>query len=252
MAAAGLEGDAQAGTFGENDGCGGYHAMSVDYVFTVQVENLEAGDDLARKAARILDIARRFVAESPAPNLGKLQLTFQAEGGRQCGWYYASGAWNAAGLEGEGTCAAPVTVESRRLADALSDLSADLGCETSAVTTNARQSVLECERPEGRNRYLVSVTFGLNEQGYDGTCFHGYRAFESSTTGDEPMTVTENGTTYFERGRSFQWTANELLIGIWERVRGGLEVEFPADIREIVYRRARLAGLISGEGSDCH
>src|SRR6266508_5978065 len=58
MTSSGLDGSVQASTFGENDGCGAYHAMSVDYVFTVRVEGLEASEDLAKQASSVLDIAK--------------------------------------------------------------------------------------------------------------------------------------------------------------------------------------------------
>ena len=253
MAASGLEGSVDASTFGENNGCGQFLAKDVDYVFTVQVEDLEATEDLAGKASLVLDIATRFVDASPAPNLGKLGLTFQGKDSRQCGWFYEAGAWNAVTTSGENSvpCPAPVSAETESLAEALSALSADLACETSSVTANTEQAVLECERPEGKDRYVVTVTFRLNEQGYEGDCFHGYNAFESSMTGDEPMTVTENGETYFERDRSFQWNANGVLFELFERIKGGPDVTYPPDTREKVYLQAVQAGLIPGEGSDC-
>jgi hypothetical protein len=253
MAASGLEGSVEASTFGENNGCGQFLAKDVDYVFTVRVESLEASDDLASKASSVLDIATRFVDESLAPNLGKLQLVFQAKDGQQCVWFYGTGAWSSGSPDGEGfiDCPAPISAESQQMADALTDLSVDLACETSAVTATTQQAVLECERPEGENRYIVTVAIRLNEQGYDGACFHGYKAFESSMTGDEPMTVTENGNTYFERDRSFQWTANGVLYELVERIKGGPDVTYPPDTREVVYQRAVQAGLIPGEGSDC-
>jgi hypothetical protein len=217
MTASGLDGSVQASTFGENDGCGAYHAMSVDDVFTVRVES-------------------------------------QEEGGQQCQWSYNEGAWNSGGT-GEGNftvCPAPVSDESQRLTEVLNALSVDLACETANVTTNSLQSVLECERPEGNNRYIVTVTLRLNEQGYEGECFHGYKAFESSMTGDEPMTVTEGTNTYFERDRSFQWTANGVLYELFERVKGGgPDVNYPPDIRDKIYQRALQDGLIPDEGNEC-
>ncbi len=253
MTASGLDGSVQASTFGENDGCGEYHAADVDYVFTVHVQSLEASEDLSNKASIVLDIAKRFVSSSPAPNLGKLLLTFQAEDGQQCQWSYSEGAWNSGG-SGEGNftiCPAPVSEESQRLTEVLNALSVDLACETSNVTTNSLQAVLECERPEENNRYIVTVTLRLNEQGDEGSCFHGYNAFEFSSTGDEPMTVTDGANSYFERDRTFQWTANGILYDLFERIKGGPDVTFPLDIHEKVYQRALQDGLIPGEGRDC-
>jgi hypothetical protein len=219
----------------------------------VRVQSLEASEDLASKASAILEIARRLVDASPAPNLGKLQLTFQVEDGQQCQWSYSEGAWNSgdSGADNFTVCPAPVSVESHRMAEVLNALSIDLGCETSAVIANALQAVLECERPEGDNRYIVTVTFRLNGQGYEGACFHGYKAFEFSSTGDEPMTVTDGTNSYFERDRTFQWTANGILYDLFERIKGGPDVIFPLDTAERVYQRALQEGLIPGEGSDC-
>ena len=253
MRIAGLEGSVQASTFGENDGCGEYHAKDVEYVFTVRVQGLGLSDDLTSKASAILDIARRLVEVSPAPNLGKVQLIFQAEDGRECQWFYQDDAWNS-GAPGAGNftvCPAPLTAETERLSRVLADLSVDLGCETSAGTANALQAVLECERPEGDHRYILTVTFHLNGQGVEGLCFHGYKANEFSMTGDEPMTVIEGANSYFERDRSFTWTANGVLYGLVERIQGGPDVSLPTDTPETVYLRAVQARLIPGEGNDC-
>ena len=252
MRAAGLAGSAQASTFGENDGCGGYHAMAVDYVFTVQVESLGSGTELASVGERVLEIATRFVNASPAPNLGHLRLVFRS-GDQECQWGYGAGAWNSVpALTTSGVaCPAPTTAASQRLADALNALSVDLACETSTVTTDTQQAALECERPEGENRYIVTVTFRLNGQGYEGACFHGYEAFESSPTGDTPMTVTDSNGTYYERDRSFQWSAGSVLYELFERIKGGQDVTLPPDTRERVFTRALAAGLIEGEGNDC-
>lgn len=259
MRASGLEGSVEVSTFGENDGCGEFHAKDVDYAFTVRVQSLEASEDLASKASAVLDIAMRLVNTSPAPNLGKLQLTFQSENGEQCGWSYSAGAWNS-GAPGAGPgpgdftlCPAPVSEESQHLAEALNALSVDLACETPTMRTNALEAVLECERPEGNNRYVLTVTLRLNGQGYgiEGSCFHGYKAFEFSSTGDEPMTVTDGANSYFERDRTFQWTAAGILYDLFERIKGGPDVAFPPDTGEKVYQRALQEGLISGEGIDC-
>ena len=253
MRTAGFEGSVQASTFGENDGCGEYHAKDVDYVFTVRVQSLDASEELASKASAILDIATRSVAASPAPGLGRVQLIFQAEDSRGCQWFYEDDAWNSGvpGAVNFSVCPAPVSAESERLSDVLADISADLACETSTLTANALQAVLECERPEGDHRYILTVTFRLNGQGYEGSCFHGYKANEFSMTGDEPMTVIEGETSYFERDRTIQWTANGVLYGLVERIKGGPDVTLPLDTREKVYLRAVQAGLIPGEGNDC-
>jgi hypothetical protein len=252
LTASGLEGSVQASTFGENDGCGGYHAMSVDYMFTVQVPDLEASGDLASKAAAVLGIAQRFVDASPAPNLGKLQLTFQ-RGSQQCSWAYESGAWNLLSRKGVSgsACQVPVTAETEQLAKVLTGLAADLGCETSGVIADTQRAVLECERPQRDATYVAYVTIRVSGDGYEGICFHGYHAFESSMTGDNPMSVTENGQTHYERDRSFQWSANGLVIEIRERIMGGPNVKLPAEIREQVHQRLVRAGVISGEGRDC-
>jgi hypothetical protein len=252
MQAGGLDGSVQAGTFGENNGNCGYGAMAVDYVFTVRVQDLETAAGLAEIGVQVQQIALRFVDESPAPNLGNLSLVFRS-GDRQCNWTWGEGAWNAdePSDPGEVLCPVPVSPESQRLADALNALSEDLTCETSTIETNNRQSVLECERPEGQNHYLVTVTMQLNGQGYDETCFHGYQAFGSSVTGDTPMTVTDSSGSYFERDRSFEWTADGIFYELFERIKGGQDVTYPGDTREKVYQRAVQAGLIPGEGNDC-
>ena len=252
MTASGLEGSAQASTFGENDGCGTYHAMSVDYVFTVQVQSLESGTELANTAASVLEIALRFVKESPAPNLGHLQLNFQS-GEQGCRWGYDSGAWNSGPPLGANgfTCPAPISEESGRLKEALTALSVDLACETSSVTANTLQAALECERPEEDDRYIVTVTFTLNGRVYEDACFHGYKAHEFSSTGDTPMTVTDSSGTYYERDRIFQWSAEGVLYELFERIKGGQDVTLPLEPREQVFARALQAGLIRGEGNDC-
>jgi len=252
LTASGLEGSVQASTFGENDGCGNFLAMSVDYIFTVRVESLEADTNLASIGERVFEIASRFVEASPAPNLGHLSLIFQ-RAGQTCAWVYDSGAWNSTAPRSadEVACPAPTSEESRRLADALTLLSVDLACETSSVTANTVKGVLECERPEGTDRYLLTVTFTINGKGYDWECFHGYKAYESSSTGDTPMTVTDGSGTYYERDRGFQWTANGILFELFERIKGGPDVTLPPDTREEIYARALQAGLIAGEGSDC-
>ena len=65
------------------------------------------------------------------------------------------------------------------------------------------------------------------------------------------MTVTENGNSYFERDRSFQWTANGILFLIFERIQGGADVTLPTGTRKQVYLRALQMGLIPGEGTEC-
>ncbi len=87
MTAAGIEGTVQASTYGENNGACGYIPIVVDYIFTVKVAGLEASAELAKIASHVLEIATRLVHASPAPNLGLLQLIFQA-GDRQCQWGY--------------------------------------------------------------------------------------------------------------------------------------------------------------------
>jgi hypothetical protein len=256
MAAARIEGTVQASTFGENNGACGYGPMAVDYIFTVQVAGLEPSAELANVAARILEIATRLVHASPAPYLGHLQLIFQA-GDQQCQWGYGDGAWNSVPsyTSNAVTCPVPTSPESQRLADTLTALSGDLACGTSTVTGNPLQAVLECERHEGHNRLLITVKFRLNGQGSERICFHGYQAFESSMTGDTPMTVIEHGvghvTSYFERDRTFEWTANGILFALSERIEGGPDVTLPPDTREKVFARVVQAGLIPGEGNSC-
>lgn len=252
MTASGLEGSVQASTFGENNGCGEYLVKDVDYHFTLNVQNLEANEDLATKATSVLEIARRFVDESSAPNLGHLQLTFLS-GDQQCDWAYESGAWTfqSGNVANGAACQVPTSAESERMAEVLADLAVDLACETSTVKADTLHAELECERPEGQDRYIVTVNFSAGNLDYAEACFHGWRAREYNLTGDEPMTVTEGGSTYYERDRSFQWSASGTLFSLLERIKGGPDVTLPADTREKIYLRALQAGLISGEGSDC-
>lgn len=256
MTAAGIQGSVKANTFGENNGECGYGAQAVDYTFTVQVASLEVSADLASVASSILDIARRFVGPGSAPNLGNLQLIFQTEA-QNCEWIYRDDAWNwARSSTSIGVnCPVPTSPESQRLAEMLTALSGDLVCGTSTVTGNLVQAVLECERPEGKNRFLLTVKLRLNGQGRGWTCFHGYKAFESNITGDTPMTVTEYGkedvTSYFERDRTFEWTANGIVFALSESIKGGPDVTLPPVTHEKVFARAMQAGLIPGEGNSC-
>ena len=252
MKASSLDGSVQASTFGENNGCGQYLVKDVDYHFTLSVQDLEANEDLAGKAASVLQIARDFVDESSAPNLGKLQLTFQS-GDRGCDWAYESGAWTfqSGNVESGTACQVPTTAESRRFEEALTLLAVDLGCETSNVKADALHAELACERHEGADLYLVTINLSLENLDFVDACFHGWNASLYDLTGEAPMTVSEGGNTYYERDRNFQWSANGTLFSLLERIKGGPDVTLPPDTREKVYLRASQAGLIPGEGSDC-
>ena len=253
MQAQGLTGSLNAGTYGEQNGNCGYGAMSVDYSFSIEMSDLEQGSDLAENASKILVIARQFVIASPAPNLGNLSLVFQADN-KRCSWVYRDGAWNAnqPSDADEVLCPVPASAESQALEDALGLLSIDLSCGTSSITTNDIQSVLVCERPEGQNRYKLTATLRLNNPlGYANTCFHGYDAFESSSTGDTPMTVSDSSGTYYERDRTFGWNIDSLSIDLFEQIMGDQNVAYPAGVNEQVFRTLIQAGLIPGEGTQC-
>jgi hypothetical protein len=254
MTASGLQGSAEASTFGENDGCGQYHVQDVDYHFTVNVPDLTANDELASKAGSVLEIAQRFVEESTAPNLGQLQLTFVSAQG-QCGWAYESGAWTfqSSSLDSSSACQVPVSPETEQMAQILNQVALDLACETSSVRADTLRAELECERPEGAvaDRYIVTINISTDQLEYAETCFHGWRASEYNLTGEDPMTVTEGTNTYYERDRSFQWASNGSLFYLLELIKGGPDVTLPEGTRETLYQRALQAGLIPGEGSDC-
>jgi hypothetical protein len=252
MTASGLEGSVQASTFGENNGCGEYLVRDVDYHFTLNVPDLEANDDLAANAGNILEIARRFVGESSAPNLGRLRLTFVSADG-QCNWAYESGAWIfGSGTLASGTaCQAPTSAESRQMADSLTLLAADLACETSTVRADTVHAELQCERHAGDDLYTVNINIGSGELDHAEACFHGWKASQYNLTGEAPMTVNEGGKTYYEWDRIFQWTSEGRLFYMLERIKGGPDVSLPADTREKLYQRALQAGLIPGEGTDC-
>lgn len=254
MTASGLQGSVEASTFGENDGCGQYHVRNVDYRFTVNVPDLAANDELASKAGSVLEIAQRFVPESTAPSLGKLQLTFASAQGL-CNWAYESGAWTfqSSSLGSADDCQVPVSRETEQMAQILNEVALDLVCETSSVRADVLRAELECERPEGAvaDRYLVTIKISTGTLDYAETCFHGWRASEYNLTGQDPMTVTEGTNTYYERDRSFQWVSNGKLFYLLERIKGGPDVTLPEGTRETLYQRALQAGLIAGEGSDC-
>lgn len=252
MTAAGIEGTVKASTYGENNGECGYIPMAVDYIFTAQVASLEVSADLASTASNILDIAKRFVGPGSAPSLGHLRLIFQAKD-QQCEWFYRDDAWNSARsfTSNAVTCPVPTSPESQRLADMLTVLSSDLACETSTVTGNPLQAVLECERSEGQTHYLATITLRLNGQSYAQACFHGYKSSDTKMPDGGPGTVIGNGITYFARDGFFNWTANGILFALHERVEGGQNIVLPSDTREKVFARAVQAGLIPGEGNSC-
>ena len=108
MKGAGIDGTVKAGTLGEDNGDCGYAAMSVDYTFTVQTASLDKSADLAHIGASILEITRYCADPCPAPNLGNLNLIFQAQG-QECQWRYSEVQWNAlpGNAPNEITCPAP-------------------------------------------------------------------------------------------------------------------------------------------------
>jgi hypothetical protein len=253
MRSAGVEGSVRAGTFGETDSCGNYYgAHEVDYGFTVQVGEFDTREDIARKVAIVQEIARRFLDKAPAHQLGNFGVTFKS-GELQCTWRFEDEAWeffSVTTANGAG-CRLPTNDQTRPLAAALTVLSVDLACETFTMTADMLSINLECERPEGPNRYKVHVTFALDGGGSEGACFHGWPAHEKNLNGTEPLPVMEDGKTFYEQEHSFEWTTNSLMTFIYERIQGEQHATFPSDTREKVYIRALKEGLIPGTGMYC-
>ena len=256
MRTAGVEGSVGASTLGETDTCGNhYGAEGVDYHFTVQVGELDTREDIVRKLAIVREISWRFVDQSPAHSVGRLGVTFMS-GELGCTWRFEDELWeffSVIGANGAG-CRLPANDRTRPLAAALTALSTDLACESFTMTADMLSvSLFECERSEGANRYTVNVTFAYDRQETGGsTCFHGWPAHERYLSGTEPVKLTEGTTTFYEQGRSFEWTTrNDLTTFISERIRGGAEATFPLDTGEKVYLRALQEGAIPGAGPGC-
>jgi hypothetical protein len=86
LAAANITARVRTGTFGETDGCGVFHAASLDVGLVVQARDLADQAALAALATQIDGIVRQVHEQTRvAPNLGKLQISFTASGAT-CAW----------------------------------------------------------------------------------------------------------------------------------------------------------------------
>lgn len=89
LATAQITGTVKVSTFGENDACGHYHAMSTDYVFVIPVADLTDTVTLSSIGEQIMTIVRAAADQEnrPAPNIGNVSIQFQA-GEQVCRWQY--------------------------------------------------------------------------------------------------------------------------------------------------------------------
>ena len=95
MATAQISGTVRMSTYGENDGCGRYHAMSTDFTFTIPVPDPTDEAALAPQAGALLHLAQTANQGEtrPAPILGNIAIVFTHEA-QQCTWRYAGVEWN--------------------------------------------------------------------------------------------------------------------------------------------------------------
>lgn len=97
MATAQISGTVRVSTYGENDGCGRYHAMSTDFTFTIPTPDPTDEVALAPLADTLTQLAQTANQgeNRPAPNLGNLEITFENDVQR-CYWRRSGGAgeWN--------------------------------------------------------------------------------------------------------------------------------------------------------------
>lgn len=95
MSAVPISGTVRVSTYGENDGCGRYHAMSTDFTFTIPVPDPADEVALAPQAETLLQFAQTANqgADRPAPNLGNLEVAFTGNGQR-CYWRRSGVEWN--------------------------------------------------------------------------------------------------------------------------------------------------------------
>jgi len=89
LATAQITGTVKVSTFGENDACGDYHAMSTDYVFVIPVADLTDTVALSSIGEQIMTIVRAAANQEnrPAPNIGNVSIQLQA-GEQVCRWQY--------------------------------------------------------------------------------------------------------------------------------------------------------------------
>lgn len=95
MATAQISGTVRVSTYGENDGCGRYHAMSTDFTFTIPVPDPTDEVALAPQAEVLLQLAQTANQgeNRPAPNLGNLEIAFTNDSQR-CYWQRSGTQWN--------------------------------------------------------------------------------------------------------------------------------------------------------------
>ena len=95
MATAQISGTVRVSTYGENDGCGRYHAMSTDFTFTIPVPDPTNEAALAPQAEALLQLAQTANQDEtrPAPNFGNLEIAFTNDSQR-CYWRHSGAEWN--------------------------------------------------------------------------------------------------------------------------------------------------------------
>ena len=95
MATAQISGTVRVSTYGENDGCGRYHAMSTDFTFTIPVPDPTDEAALGPQAEALLQLAQSANQDEtrPAPNFGNLEIVFVNEA-QYCTWHKTSNKWN--------------------------------------------------------------------------------------------------------------------------------------------------------------
>ena len=79
LAAEKISASVHSSTYGETDGCGGYHAASFDIQVSVQVKSISERADLQALAARIAPIVQQIHKQTQGiPSLGRNQIIFVA------------------------------------------------------------------------------------------------------------------------------------------------------------------------------
>jgi hypothetical protein len=90
LAASNISGDIMARTFGETGGCNGYSPIQLDVTIAVAVKGTADRAALSPLGQHIHDAVRQvFDQTKPAPNLGKIEITF-ASNGVECRWDLAN------------------------------------------------------------------------------------------------------------------------------------------------------------------
>ncbi len=95
MATAQISGTVRVSTYGENDGCGRYHAMSTDFTFSIPVPDPTDEAALAPQAEALLQLAQTANQDEtrPDPNFGNLEIVFTNDSQR-CYWRRSGAEWN--------------------------------------------------------------------------------------------------------------------------------------------------------------